>query len=209
MSIIVLLNSIFESHSIIVECSTFLFLFYGNWFLLLDSRFRWWNRIYAHSVLLAVFIECFLNPILLVWVLSSSDDILFSSRDISLDILYLSYILPAITRLDKNTLVKVLSLVPFATSDARLCEVHNVKGVCCTLNTPSCPKVEPLLVASSVCVHLHVEIIDILACHLFFSLEKISWFKKTIKLEDRGAILLLEALYSLFVIVNILEKPTT
>jgi hypothetical protein len=170
MSIIVLLNCVFESHSIIVECSTFLFLFSSCWLLLLDSRFRWWNRIYTPSFLLPLFIECFLNPILLVWVLSSSDDIFLSSRNISLDILHLSYILPATTCLYKNSLIKVLSLISFATSDARLCEVHNIEGVCCTLNTTSCPEVEPLLMTSSVCVHLHVEVVDICARRLFFSL---------------------------------------
>lgn len=209
MSIIILLNSIFKSHGIIVECSAFLFLFYGCWLLLLDSGFRWWNRVYAHSVLLAIFIECLLNPILLVWVLPSSDYILFPPRDISLDILHLSDVLPATTRLNQNSLVEVLSLIPFATSHSRFSEVHDVECVCCALYTPSCPEIEPLLVASCVCIHLHVEVVHICARNLFFSLQKVSWFKKTIKLEDRGAILLFQALYSLFVIVNILKKPTT
>ena len=170
MSIIILFDSVFESHGIIVECSAFLFLFYGCWLLLLDSGFRWWNCIYTYGILLAIFIECLLNPILLVWVLPSSDDVLLPPWDVSLDILHLSDILPATTRLNQNSLVEVLSLISFATSHSRFSEVHDVEGVCCALDTPSCPKIEPLLVASSVCVHLHVEVVDICARHLFFSL---------------------------------------
>jgi hypothetical protein len=158
---------------------------------------------------LLLLLKGLLDPILLVGVLPSSNDVLLASTDICLNVLNLGIlvgdIFPSLLSLDHDPLVQVLALVALSSSYARFGEVHDVESVGLALVATLRPKIEPLLMASSVGIDLHEQVVDIGAEGLLFCLKKVARFKEGVHQKDGAAVLHLQPLNSVLVLVDVLE----
>ena len=88
-------------------------------------------------------------------------------------------------------------LIAATPGNPRLRKVHYLKRIRLVLDATSDPKVKPLLMASSVCVHLHKKIIRILREAIPLRLEQISRFKNRIKEQNLISVLLFKLILTL------------
>lgn len=109
-------------------------------------------------------LEGLFNPLLLIGVSSSSNDIFFPASNTRLGIVALLQRLPSLEilhlhrglfRSNKNTHVVLSIFIAFSTGDTWLRKVHDLKGVGFILYTALDSEIEPLLVASRVGIYLH------------------------------------------------------
>jgi len=118
-------------------------------------------------------IKSFLNPIFLIRIICSSNNIFLSPLHISFNIFALifiiDYIFPRISpicirlflfnlfllRFDNNSHLVFTCFISSTSRDTRFCKVHDIKCIILPLNTSCGPKVKPLLMTSSVGINLH------------------------------------------------------
>ena len=179
----------FKFKSVVVK---FAFLFYWRWIASQSLKtkpifFVLPLIIHLLNILVVIAIG-FFYPVFLVAVSSCRHGIFLPSLNFCFDKLELFWAdthpfwVLARLRLVHYSLKKLIFAVTWATCDAWLCEVHQFKEVLAVLASVSGSKVEPLLVASRICVHLHIK--AVLTGRYSIGSQKITRLKNCIDQHD-------------------------
>ena len=89
-------------------------------------------------------------------------------------------------------------LVAAPAGDAWLREVHDLKGVLLSLDAALGSEVEPLLVASRIRIHLHEQVVGVLAQGIPLGLQEVTGLKDRVNEENLIAILRFQSLLPVF-----------
>ena len=136
-----------------------------------------------------ILIECLLDPIFLIGVSSCRYNIFFPSGDIGFDVLTLTVfigdVVPFLSLfflgLHHDSHHVVALLIASSSSNAGFREVHDIEGVLFAFNSTFGLEIEPLLMASGVCINLHEQVVTILLRRRFLSLQQVAALKHRVK----------------------------
>ena len=226
--VVIVLESVRELQGVVVEDST------PSWPLGLDCAVRGHHRLggdllvragqaYVRKLLLigladrrsVVSLEGLFDPFFLVRVGAGSYDVFLAAGNAGLyvaavgkgvPLLKITIEHPLSLRPDEDAHIVLAVLVATPAGDTWLREVHDLKGVLLSLDAALGSEVEPLLVASRIRIHLHEQVVGVLAQRVPLGLQEVAGLKDRVKEENAIGILPSQPLLPVFMCYQEFEE---